>query len=162
MFDTGVYSIQAGCYISGTTPIAVTAFPSTPDPDYPPGIEESMRVLFEYPGGVTHEGRASYIAGKEDFVVHAEQGTFSCTGKSFSQSVHAKPTPKQIVLPDGTRPAIPDTLQLAVLHDRFADAIRTKQPFACPGEMGLRDIRILEAICDSVGQGSKRVTVALG
>jgi predicted dehydrogenase len=162
MFDTGVYSIQAGCYISGATPIALTAFPSTTDPGYPPGIEETMKVAFEYPGGVTHEGRATYTAGREEFIVHAEHGTFSCTGKSFSQSVHGKPMPKQIVLPDGTKPTIPDTLQLAVLHDRFAEAIRTKQPFACPGEMGLRDIRILEAIYESVAQGSKRVTLALG
>ncbi len=121
-----------------------------------------MKVAFEYPGGVTHEGRATYTAGKEEFIVHAEHGTFSCTGKAFSQSVHGKPMPKQIVLPDGTKPTIPDTLQLAVLHDRFAEAIRTKKPFACPGEMGLRDIRILEAIYESAAQASKRVTLALG
>jgi predicted dehydrogenase len=162
MFDTGVYSIQAGCYITGSTPIAVTAFPSTKDPGYPAGIEEAMQVNFEYPGGVAHQGRASYLATKEEFVVHAEHGTFACTGHSFAQSGRAKPSPKQLVLPDGTKPTIPDTLQLAVLHDRFAEAIRTKQPFACPGEMGLRDIRIMEAIYASVAQGSKRTTLALG
>ena len=75
MFDTGVYSIQAGCYIAGTTSISVTAFPGTTDSGYPPGIEETMKVDFEYLGGVTHEGRATYTAGKEEFVVHAEQGT---------------------------------------------------------------------------------------
>ncbi len=160
MFDTGVYSIQVGCYIAGATPVAVTAFPSATDPGYPPGMEETMKVNFEYPGGVTHEGRASYASGKEELVVHAERGSFSCTGKSFSQSAHAKPTPKQIVLPDGTKPELADTLQLAVLHDRFAEAIRTKQPFACPGEMGLRDIRILEAIYESAATDSKRIMVA--
>ena len=162
MFDTGVYSIQAGCYIAGAPPMAVTAFPSAADPGYSPGMEETMRVNFEYPGGMTHEGRASYAAGKEEFVVHAEHGTFSCTGKSFSQSAHGKPSPKQVVLPDGSRPGLADTLQLAVLHDRFAEAIRTKQPFACPGEMGLRDIRILEAIYESAAQGSQRVALSLG
>ena len=162
MFDTGVYSVQAGCYMAGETPVAVRAFPTTTDPGYPPGIEEIMKVDFEYPGGVTHEGRASYATGNEAFVVHAERGTFSCTGKSFSQSAHAKPTPKQVVLPDGTKADLPDTLQLAVLHDRFAEAIRTKQPFACPGEMGLRDIRILEAIYQSAAQGGKRVALSLG
>ena len=161
MFDTGVYSIQAGCYIVGAPPVAVTAFPTTTDAGYPAGIEEAMKVNFEYPGGVTHEGRASYLAGKAEFVVHAEHGTFACTGQSFSQSAGGKPSPKQVVLPDGTTPHFPDTLQLAVLHDRFADAIRTKQPFECPGEMGLRDIRIMEAIYQSVAQGSKRTIVSL-
>ena len=160
MFDTGVYSIQAGCYMAGGPPVAVTACPSATDPGYPPGMEETMKVNFEYPGGVTHEGRASYASGRGEFVVHAERGTFSCTGNSFSQSVHGKPSPKQVVLPDGTRPELADTLQLAVLHDRFAEAIRTKQPFACPGEMGLRDIRILEAIYQSAAADSKRIVIA--
>lgn len=160
MFDTGVYSIQAGCYIAGATPTAVTAFPTTVDPDYPSGIEEAMKVEFEYPGGITHEGRASYIAGKGEFIVHAEKGAFSCTGSSFSQSAGGRPAAKQLILPDGTKADIPDTLQLAVLHDHFAEAIRTGQPFLCPGEMGLRDLRILEAIYASASQGSKRVLVA--
>ncbi len=159
MFDTGVYSIQAGCYITGSTPVAVTAFPSSTDPGYSADIEETMKVNFEYPGGVTHEGRASYAGGKGEFAVHAEHGTFSCT--SFSQSAHAKPAPMKLTLPDGTSPDLAGTMQLAVLHDHFAEAIRTKQPFACPGEMGLRDIRILEGIYASASQGSKRVTVSL-
>ncbi len=160
MFDTGVYSIQAGCYITGGSPVAVTAFASTTDPVYPAGIEETMKVVLEYAGGVVHQGQASEGGGKEEFVVHAEHGTFACTGKSFSQSARGKPTPKQLVLPDGTIAKLPDTLQLAVLHDRFAEAIRGKKAFACPGEMGLRDLRILEAIYESVLQGSKRVSIA--
>jgi predicted dehydrogenase len=158
MYDTGVYSIQAGCYITNTEPIAVTAT-ATADPAYPPGIEGEMNVLLEYPGGVKQHGCASYERGRQSFSVTAENGTFSCTGASFAQSVFGKPSPKKIVLPDGTSPKIGNTLQLAVLHDKFVEAIRSKQPFACPGEMGLRDIRILEAIYASVTQGGQRVTV---
>ena len=158
MFDTGVYSIQAGCYITNAEPIAVTAT-ATADPAYPPGIEGEMNVLLEFPDGVTQHACASYERGKQLFKVTAEKGTFSCTGSSFVQSLYGKPSPKKIVLPDGTSPNILNTLQLAVLHDKFAEAIRSKQPFACPGEMGKRDIRILEAIYASVAQGGHRVTV---
>ena len=159
MFDTGVYSIQAGCYIADTTPAMVTASPSTVDAGYPAGIEETMHVKFEYPGGIIHEGAASYLAGKEGFTVEAEKGIFACLGASFSQSAGGKPSIKKLLLPDGKVADIPNTLQLAALHDRFAEAIRSKSPFACPGEMGLRDIKIMEAIYRSVAQGNARVAV---
>ena len=159
MFDTGVYSIQAGCYIANSVPTAVTAVPSTVDPQYPPGIEETMHVTFEYPGEITHAGAASYLTGEGHFTVEAEKGTFACQGASFSQSARGKPSPKKLLLPDGTYFQAPDTLQLAVFHDRFAEAIRTKTPFLCPGEMGLRDIQIMEAIYRSVAQGNSRVLV---
>ena len=158
MFDTGVYSIQAGCYIANAEPIAVTAT-ATADPAYPEGIEGEMNVLLEYPGGVTQHACASYERGRQSFSVTAENGTFACAGSSFGQSVYGKPSPKKIVLPDGTSPKIDNTLQLAVLHDKFVEAIRSKQAFACPGEMGLRDIRILESIYASVAQGGRRVTI---
>jgi len=158
-FDTGVYSVQAGSYITGETPIRATAVPTTTRDVYPKGIEETMSFTLEYPGGAVMQGRASYAYGAENLDVHAEKGTFSCTGKSFSQSVHGKPSPKKVILPNGAVENIPDTLQLAVLHDEFASAIRDKRPFACPGEMGLRDIRILKAIYESVAQGGKSVPV---
>jgi len=161
MFDTGVYCIQAGCYMMDAVPIALTAVPATTGQNYPSGIEESMSVVFEYPGGIVVHGRATYQYGRQQFVANAEKGTFACTGSSFGQSVNGRPAPKEIALPGDKKFKAPDTLQLAVLHDQFAEAIRTKGTFACPGEMGLRDIRILEAVYDSVAQGSRRTKVSL-
>jgi glucose-fructose oxidoreductase len=160
MFDTGVYCIQAGCYMTGATPIALTAVPATTGRNYPPGIEESMSVVLEYPGEVVMHGRATYQYGRQQFVVNADKGTFACVGSSFGQSVNGRPAPKEIALPGDQKFKRPDTLQLAVLHDQFAEAIRTKRAFACPGEMGLRDIWILEAVYDSVAQGSRRMPVS--
>jgi predicted dehydrogenase len=161
MFDTGVYCIQAGCYMTDATPIALTAVPATTGQNYPSGIEESMSVVFEYPGEVVVHGRATYQYGRQQFVANADKGTFACTGSSFGQSVNGRPAAKEIALPGDKKFKAPDTLQLAVLHDQFAEAIRTKGTFACPGEMGWRDIRILEAVYDSVAQGSRRTKVSL-
>ena len=118
-----------------------------------------MHVTLEYPEGIIHAGAASYLMGEGHFTVEAEKGTFACQGASFSQSARAKPSPKKLFLPDGTYFQAPDTLQLAVFHDHFAEAIRTKTPFICLGEMRLRDITISEAIYHSVAQGSSRVLV---
>ena len=57
--------------------------------------------------------------------------------------------------------AAEDTLQLGVLLDEFAQAITSRTAFKCPGEMGLRDIRIVEAIYASARQGGLRMDVSV-
>lgn len=156
-FDTGCYTVQAGCYITGETPKRVTAVPASTRSVYPKGIEETMSVISEFPGGAVMSSRASYAYGNHSFIVGAENGTFACegdkTGTSFAQSVNGKPNPKIVRLPKGQTFKAQDTLQLAVLHDAFAEAIKNKTAFKTPGEMGLRDIRIVEAIYRSVASG---------
>lgn len=161
MFDTGVYCIQAGCYMTGATPLAVTAVPATTAENYPPGIEESMSVVLEYPDGVVVFGRCTYQYSRQHFVANADKGSFACVGTPFGQSVNGRPAPREIDLPDHKKFKRPGTLQLAELHDQFAAAIRAKRPFACPGEMGLRDIQILEAVYESVAQGCARTPVSV-
>ena len=139
----------------------VSIIPSVPpnvDPQHPPVIDETMHVTFEYPGGITHAGAASYLTGEGHFTVEAEKGTFACQGASFSQRARGS-RPEKIaparwdLLPD------PGHLQLAGFHDHFAEAIRRKTPFICPGEMGLREIKTMERFTRSVAQGRSRVLV---
>jgi glucose-fructose oxidoreductase len=54
-----------------------------------------------------------------------------------------------------------NTLQLGVMLDAFARSITDKTSFLSPGEMGLRDVRIIEAIYASVKQGGARVELRL-
>jgi len=164
-FDTGVYPIQAACYIAGETPIRASGVAtSTRDVYRTAGIEETMAYTLEFPGGVVAQCRASYAYAGHQFTVSAESGTFACTvpptgGSVFGQSARGQPNRKQVVLPKNEIFKAEDTLQLAVLHDRFADSIRQKTAFACPGEMGLRDALILESVYASVAQGGKVVPV---
>jgi predicted dehydrogenase len=44
--------------------------------------------------------------------------------------------------------------------DAFAHAITTGAPFTADGAMGLRDVRIMEAVYASVAQGGKAVPIA--
>ena len=53
-----------------------------------------------------------------------------------------------------------DLAQQAVLLDAFADAIRSKaSSFKTPGEMGLRDVRIIEAVYRSAAQNGVAVSL---
>lgn len=164
LFDTGVYPVQAGSYITGESPIRCSATPTTTRAVYPAGVEETMSFILEYPGGAVMFGRASYAYSFHQFDVSAEAGTFSCTaapagGSVFGQSARGKPNSKQVVLPKNEILKREDTLALAVLHDEFAAAIREGRPFLCSGAMGRRDIRILEALYRSVSQGGKTVPI---
>ena len=158
-FDTGVYCIQAGCYIAGETPTHITAVPTTTRDVYPKDIEETLSWIAEYPSGLVQHARASYCYQRHELIVNSEKGTFSSTGQTFGQSVNGTPNPKSITLPNGKEWKTDQTLQLAVLYDEFVAGIKGEREFKCNGEMGLRDIRILEAAYRSASQGCTRVEV---
>ncbi len=164
LFDTGVYPIQAGCYITNEVPVRASALATSTRDVYSPGVEETMSFTLEFPGGAVMSGRASYAHAAHQLTVAGETGVFACTpgptgGSVFGQSSRGNPNPKQVVLPQNKTFKRDDTLQLAVLHDEFAAAIREQRPFAYPGEMGLRDVQIVEALYASVAQNGKVVIV---
>ncbi|MDP6676968.1 MAG: Gfo/Idh/MocA family oxidoreductase, partial [Pirellulales bacterium] len=61
LFDTGVYPIQAACYLTGREPVAVRGFPATRHPDlFPEGVEETMSYELLFDDGFQALCRASY------------------------------------------------------------------------------------------------------
>jgi predicted dehydrogenase len=81
-------------------------------------------------------------------------------GSAYGQSTNGKPNGKQVLRPKNKIFKQPDILQLAVLLDEFAQAITEKRAFKTPGEMGLRDLRVLEAIYASAKQNGARAAIA--
>jgi glucose-fructose oxidoreductase len=165
-FDTGVYPIQAGCYLTGSSPTHVSAIASSMRDVYKPGTEETMSFTLEFPGGVVMQGRASYAHGMQRCDVAADTGFFSCTGgpdggSAFGQSADGKFNSKQLLLPQKKTFKVDDTLHQQVLLDRFAESIAEKKPFLCDGEMGLRDIIILEAIYRSAAHNGIRTSISI-
>jgi glucose-fructose oxidoreductase len=155
-FDTGVYLVQAGSTITGQPVRRVTAFPTSHRDVYPPGIEETMSALFEYEGQVTMLARASYACGNHTFQVNTSRGVISCEGhgggSAFGQSYRGSPSGKIVRGPSGVFKA-PDTLQVAELYQAFAQALRSGQAFAASGEMGRRDVAVIEAVYRSAATG---------
>jgi glucose-fructose oxidoreductase len=166
LFDTGVYPIQAACYLTGKNPIAVRGFPSTRHPNlFPTGVEETMSFELIFEDGFQAICRASYSQNFHQCTTLGPKGIVeilpgSPAGSVFGQSANGKPNPKQLFV---NKKEIPcdDTLQLGALLDEFAKSIQSQEPFACPGEMGLRDIRIVEAIYQSAKQGGDRIELKL-
>jgi predicted dehydrogenase len=151
LVDLGIYCIQGFCYTTGLVPISVTAQegPKT-DPQKFNGIEESLTWQMEMPGGIICEGKTSYNENFNFLKAEAEKGTFQLTS-AFGYGGQTGNTP------DGPID-FPHVNQQAKQMDDFAMAIRKNRPTPVPGEMGRRDVRIIEAIYEAMNTG-KRVTI---
>jgi len=151
LVDVGVYCIQGFCYTTGLNPIAVTAKegPKT-DPDKFKNVEESLTWQMEMPGGIICEGKSSYAENLNFLKADAEKGTFQLTS-AYGYGGQAGNTPEGPM-------NFPRVNQQAKQMDDFAQAIKNNRSTPVPGEMGKRDVRIIEAIYESMNTG-KRVTI---
>jgi predicted dehydrogenase len=104
----------------------------------------------EMPGGIICEGKTSYNENFNFLKAEAEKGTFQLTS-AFGYGGQTGNTP------DGPID-FPHVNQQAKQMDDFAMAIRKNRPTPVPGEMGRRDVRIIEAIYEAMNTG-KRVAI---
>lgn len=151
LVDLGIYCIQGFCYTTGLEPVAVTAQegPKT-DPEKFNGIEESLTWQMEMPGGIICEGKASYNENFNFLRAGAERGIFELNS-AYGYSGQSGNTP------DGPM-NFPHINQQAKQMDDFALAIKNNRPTPVPGEMGRRDVRIIEAIYEAMNTG-KKITI---
>src|SRR5258706_3212231 len=149
--DVGIYWIQGFCYTTGMDPIAVTAQegPKT-DKEKFKEVEQSLTWQMEMPNGIICEGKASYSDGMNYLKAEAEKGIFELTS-AFNYSGQKGHTPAGDM-------DFPKVIQQAKQMDDFAQAIKNKRPTIVPGEMGKRDVKIIQAIYKAMETG-KRVEI---
>ena len=164
LFDTGVYPIQAACYLTGREPVAVRGFPATRHPDlFPEGVEETMSYELLFDDGFQALCRASYSQSFHQCTTLGPKGLVEILpgqkGSVFGQSGAGNPNPKRLFV-NKKEIELRQTLQQAELLDAFAVAMNEgNQTFQTPGEMGLRDIRIVERVYESAAKGGLKVCI---
>ena len=164
LFDTGVYPIQAACYLTGREPVAVRGFPATRHPDlFPEGVEETMSYELLFDDGFQALCRASYSQSFHQCTTLGPKGLVEILpgqkGSVFGQSGAGNPNPKRLFV-NKKEIELRQTLQQAELLDAFAVAINQgNKTFQTPGEMGLRDIRIVERVYESAAKGGLKVCI---
>lgn len=151
LMDLGIYCLQAGCYITGMEPIAVTAQPvPITDKEKFVDIEEGITFQMEMPNELIVECQSSYSENRNYLKVEAEKG-FIYLEPAFNYAGFKARISK------GTL-AYTSLSQQAKQIDAFALAIKNQQPSTVPGEMGKRDMKIISAIYDAMRTG-KRITL---
>jgi len=151
MLDMGVYPLNALRYATGMEPIAVTAKASTTRPEIYHEVAETMHFDLEFPGGLMTKGITSFGQSMGLLQVDAEKGWIKMQPMQAYNGVKG-------VTSDGK--ALNKTInnQQARQMDDDSMAILQKKAMMVPGEEGLKDIRVVEAILKSAEEG-KRVTI---
>ncbi len=147
MMDIGIYSLNAMRYLSGEEPTEVRAEISNPknDPRFKE-VEDTVHFTLRFPSGLVGTGTSGYswrsgenryeAIGDRDKIVASPATPYE--GHRFSGPLAVDAT-------------VPD--QFVGELDAFSEAVTGGKPFLAPGEEGLRDVRIIEAIYESAVRG---------
>jgi len=148
MYDMGVYSLNAMRYATGLEPIAVTAQQSTNRPEIFTEVDETTIFQLEFPEGILANGKTSFGESLNDLSVQCERGDYYLRPFQAYSGIKGKAS-------DGTllNQVIPN--QQAKQMDDDALAIMEQKDVLVPGEEGMRDITIVEAIYRSAKLGER-------
>ena len=163
--DTGIYSINAGRYITGEEPLSVTAIAHQPmdDPSFRE-VPESVVYTLRYPSGIIGHCETGFgTAESRRIRVHCVDGfidldpAFSYRGQRLrvkrGSSDQGETHDDDVVL----KPVD----HFAAEMDHFSTVVLDGGDVPTPGEMGLADVRIIEAIDEAIRTG-RSVEVARG
>lgn len=146
--DVGLYCLNTTRFLLGEEPTEVSAqIFSTPGDDRFAEVEENVTFTLRFPSGVLAQCATGYGSfNNKSYAVHAETGTikmdpaFPYRGLE-QERVHA-PGGQQLT----EKPSNPHKDQFALEMDHMAQCVRQNKTPYTPGEEGLQDQRIMEAI----------------
>lgn len=147
--NMGVYAIQAAIYAVGENPLYVRAQEFKTLPERFDEVDETVTMQFEFPGGTVANMQTSHNANMNRLYGSAERGWFEL--QPFSQYNGLQGSTSEGPL--NFEPVNQQARQM----DDFAQCILDDRPTPVPGEMGLRDIQIIEAILQSIDAGGEKV-----
>jgi glucose-fructose oxidoreductase len=155
LYDMGVYAIQGARMGTGMEPIAiVSAKTSTTRPEiYKNGLDETTVATLEFPGGVMADIKTSFGENINFLNITCQKGEIKMEPYSAYAGVKGSSPLGEINHPY----QVP--WQQAKQMDDDALAIMQNKPLLVPGEEGLRDIRIVQAIYKAASSG-QRVKIA--
>lgn len=145
MGDMGVYALQGARLATGEEPISVLAQASTTRPEIYHEVEETMMFQLEFPSGALAACHTSFGINMNHLHVTYEKGWLKMEPHSSYNGNTGSMSDGRVI-----NFSIPN--QQAKQMDEDAAAIINKTDLIVPGEEGLRDIRVLEAIYRSAAQ----------
>ena len=149
MYDMGVYAIQGARLGTGMEPVAIiSAQTSTTRPEvYKNGLDETTIATLAFPNGVMADIKTSFGENINFLDITCKKGEIKMAPYSgYGGLKGASP-----LGPINFRYEVP--WQQANQMDDDAQAIIKNKPMLVPGEEGLRDICIVEAIYKAAGTG---------
>ncbi len=147
MYDMGVYPLNAARYSTGEEPVAVLAQQFTNRPEIYTEVDETTMFQLEFPSGAIAQCVTSFGMGMNYLHVTYARGNASLIPFQVYSNIQGQ-TPGGPLPPD-------EGNQQARQMDDDALAILNDTPVMVPGEEGLRDIRVVEAVYESARTGRR-------
>lgn len=159
MYDIGIYGLNGALYHLDGQPVEVSAVYTAPanDPRFSE-VEGGISWRMKLSSGAIVQGSSSYCYSyvtRHNYQGEAGQISMEPASTYYDNDLvlARNGQPKAIL-----NPGIPGS-QFAAQVDGFSQAAASNTPHRTPGEMGLRDIRIIEAMYKSADAGG--VTIKL-
>ena len=143
--DVGVYAVQAARYVTGEEPISVTAQEVKTDPVLFAEVDETITWQLKFPSGCIASSATSYAARMERLFGAGTDGWFELRPAFIYGGIAGKTSRGPMDLPNVN--------QQALQMDAFADCIIHDRTSKIDGYEGMRDIRVIEAIYESIRTG---------
>jgi len=147
--NMGVYAIQAAIYAVGENPLYVRAQEFKTMPKKFDETDETVTFQFEFPSGVVANCETSHNASMNYLYVSANDGWIELDPYSQYGGLKGKTNEGPL--------DFPQVNQQARQMDDFAACVINDTPTPVPGEMGLRDIQIIDGILASIESGGDKV-----
>ncbi len=148
MGDMGVYALQGARLATGEEPVSVMAQASTTRPEIYKEVEETMMFQLEFPSGARASCQTSFGIRMNHLMVNYERGSLKMEPQSGYSGNKGS-------MSDGTIIDVPVKSQQVIQMNNDALSIMNNEDVRVPGEEGLRDITVVEAIYKSVAQNSE-------
>lgn len=150
MMDMGGYALQAARYSTGLEPVAVSAQQINLDPEHISEVDETTTFQLEFPNNVFANCMTTFAGNVNFLKINAEKGEYGLEPFQAYNGLHG-------YLPNGEKFDFTEKHQQAVQMDEMCKAIMEGRPSLTPGEEGLRDMVIIDAIKESVKNGGKKI-----
>ena len=155
LMNMGVYSIQSAIYGVGENPISVTAQEFSTRPEYFKETDETITAQLEFPSGAFGNIFTSHNVNANRMYVACSNGWIELDPANNYGPLKGRTS-------DGKELKFPHQRQQALQMDDFAKHILKGEINRVPGEMGKRDMIIVEAIYQSIREQGKRIPLDLG
>ncbi|UPL47916.1 Gfo/Idh/MocA family protein [Hymenobacter sublimis] len=149
LMDMGIYCVQGVVYTKGQLPVSVTAsFAPKTDPVLFKEVEAGVNWQMQFADGAVAECRTSYAENLNSRLrANTAQGFMELQPAFGYGGIQGRTSKGAMNLSN-----VP---QQARQMDDFAACILQNKPTRVPGEMGLRDVQLLEAIYRAAETGRK-------
>lgn len=165
--DVGIYCLNAARYLSGEEPVEVSgSLYSTPGDARFKEVEENFVFTLRFGSGLIahcttgyghHDSRRLRLMGSEAWV--DLDPAFSYSGLRLRTS---RKSPENPQASDTTERSLPQKNQFAREMDHFSDCVTNNRRPHTPGEEGLQDQRIIEALYRAAREGKAQKLEAPG